>query len=92
MTPTAVQIVSIVVMAFVGMGGSYTALTVFRRNDERRRAKAEKDQDITLAVLAEKVDAIPERMNGKILKAITKHQAMCKGTNPRMQAYDSEVG
>jgi len=94
MTPVSVQIISIVVMALVGLCGSYVALIVFRRNDERRRDKEDREHAVQLARLEEKVDSIPERMNGKILKALSRHRNLCpggtSGTNPRMQAWENE--
>jgi len=97
MTGPVVQIVSIAVMAVVGFCGPYVALIVFRRNDERRREKEDRDHAVSLARLEEKVDAIPDRMNGKILRALSRHRQMCPGgtgggTNPRIPVYDSESG
>lgn len=73
MTPAA----TILITLAVGILAPVVTIHLQRKAADARAAAAEKDQDVTLAVLGEKVDALPGKMNGMIFKALVKHQEAC---------------
>ena len=67
--------------------GPLVSVALFRSLDRRQAATDEKAQDVALARLEQAVKDIPERMNGKILAALARHQNLCpwgprEPTNP----------
>ncbi len=75
--------------------GPVVSVAIFRAMDRRRAAESEAAQNIALAKLQTAVDGIPDRMNGKILRALDRHRMICPGaaggTNPRIKRYDSDI-
>ena len=83
------------IVALVGvLLGPAVSVALFRGMGKREASTAEQTQNIALARLEEKVDGIPDKMNGKILRALDKHAERCAyraNTNPAIPRYDSEI-
>jgi hypothetical protein len=52
-------------------------------SDRKKQEEAEAAQNVKLAVLETKIDAIPEKMNGKIIAGLQEHMDKCPGSNAR---------
>jgi hypothetical protein len=74
-------------------------LLLFRAAERKRERSDESAQNITLAVLATKIDAIPAVIKGEIAAAMTKHVEQCPARSgaggatsiPRLQAYSGPI-
>ena len=67
-----------ILVAIAGVvGGPLVSVALFRALDRRKAVDQEQAQNLALARLEVAVEAIPERMNGKILKALERHQTLC---------------
>jgi hypothetical protein len=75
--------------------GPTVAVLLSRGMDRKKQADNEQEQNISLARLEEKVDAIPAKMNGQIAKALEKHAELWHPkpgqTNPRMATYNGDI-
>jgi hypothetical protein len=87
--------IELIVAVVAAVGGPIVALMVQRGLDRQRHDERENAQTVALAVLAQKVDDIPEKMNGKIIKALEKHVDGCPSrkavTNPHIKLYQGEI-
>jgi hypothetical protein len=69
--------ITLAVAIFGAVAGPFISVALFWRLGRRKEADEERAQDLALARLEVAVEAIPERMNGKILKALDHHQTLC---------------
>ncbi len=86
---------SMIIALIAAIASPAVTLFVSKAMDKQKHEDQERAQSVALAVLTEKVDAIPEKMNGKIIKAITKHANLCpyarNPTNPAIPRFDSDI-